>query len=366
MHGWSGRAAVPVLLAGLLAAGGCGSRPVTISRTASPAAVKARLLRIMQRWGATQAVVEETATGGPEPGTMVVRLDTAGGGAIRAQWTGPHGRTHLLVADDHQVVRYTAGAGHYTVEPAGSTEGDPRWLVGTGLVPFLNGARPLSVAFAGHTVTLRCQAALPGGPGIASLVFDPGSGRPLAWSATWTPAGSRTPETLHERVESFSAGSGLPAGTFEFTPPAGVQPAVEAQAPDGSFVRVTQGVVVPPAGSGLTLNTIITSGGSPPVLMLAYAGPDGRPLLVTEFAAATGPADPGGSGATPITIAGLPADTATLATGQAYIGFTWHGTRVWLEGTSGEVPALANAWLTALNQGSPGPAPASGTGNRPA
>jgi len=249
------------------------------------------------------------------------------------------GGTPVTTIDDGtNVWTYQSGGSQYAVQASLPTTGYGfRWLT-YDWATFLQSVRFLSSRSVHGGTQLTFRGTLAGS----------------AASGTLTVSSALNPErlvlhsanvTITQSVVSYQPGAVLASNTFQFLPPAGVTalnttPSVLASLTTAS-ASVSYSLVVPTVRAGMLLTgvRVVTSPVYGRELLMQYQGPNGGPVLMTEWQ--SGPKNPyPASSATDVVVNGRTVAERPLGDGGVYAAVTVAGTAVVVEGTSGAVAAM--------------------------
>lgn len=338
------------LLAVGVAAVGCGGGHPQASSDDAPATVQARLLRRLAQWKTTRAAVTETSAvaGGKAVIRNVTVTEQAGDGDFRERLSQATGST-LWLSNGHAMVAYANSSTVWLAPPPPPTQTGLFALVGPPLAQFVQAAKPVAVAAAGHhRQTLTLAGTIPGGAaGTLQVTFDWATNAPLELVAQWDH------QTVTETVQRFQNFTGS-TGFFDFSWPRRAlvvaEPALTVGGPLPTPPRLGFFPVLPPFSASVTLTDAATALYPRPVLLLTYTASDGSPLVLTEFAAGSAaPSGPAGVHLGSEAFGPIRVADGNLPDGQAFASFVIRGTEVWLEGGRGPVASLLASWLPGLS-----------------
>jgi hypothetical protein len=344
-----GRRAWSAVLTGGLLLAGCGSAVTPAgSRPTTPEAWQQQILRDAEAVHALSAelLVEVVGPGteGPESARILAR-----GHRLREDVLMADGREMTLIAAPGAVYTYVSGDVFYGQESALSPDDTGLTWLANGFAGFLRGIRFTSVKLQAGQLTATWTGMLPDQePATGQLTYSLRNHMPTGLSAR-IPADDTV---VRVSVRSYDPAPKFTAASFRFTPLPGTLPVNAASTVVAALQSAVQGVAypvqVPTAKSGLVLNqvSLVNSSTYGTEVLMELTGPDGTPVLLTEYAGHAKPPLP--AGASTATLGGRMVTEAQLAQGLAVV-WTGSGTTVLAEGNVANVVSLLDN-LTPVNK----------------
>lgn len=330
---WWGWVLMP--LVGVLTA--CGGLTTTASAGTAVTRWHTALLARAQTTHSLAAVIRATRSQGSVATSATAHVKTADR-RVYETVGGSSGSAVTTIDDGTNVWTYQSGGSQYAVQASLPTTGYGfRWLT-YDWPTFLQSVRFVSSRSVPGGSQLRFRGTLAG----------------AAASGTITVSNALNPKrlvlhaggvTITQEVLSYHPGAVLASTTFQFLPPSGATavnttPSVLAALTTASG-SLSYSLVVPTVRAGMLLSAVRVV--SSPVygreLLMQYQGPNGSPVLVTEWQ--SGPKNPyPASSATDVVVDGRTVAERALGEGGVYASVTVSGTAVVVEGTSGAVAAM--------------------------
>ena len=355
-----------MITGGALVLAGCGfSRPSAITHNSKPRTAANEILARMSSWKTIRAAVQETQGPGNYHGKTLDYEITSNlsNGQYVIHLKGSHPVS--VYVNTHETIWYLDHASHYSVL-AKLPSADMPWAVAGELPALIRRAQIVSVRVQGNLVTLDMSVPLPSSKDDtrAVFVFNTTSDMPQSFSLQ---LGKN--DVVKEVFSHFQVNPALPSGTFTFTPPRGVTPAISLTQ-TGTALSLAKSqlnfpIVLPPQAAGMTLDAINTGTNSKGrrFVILTFTARDSSSVLITEtLKQGSGVVLPSGVTSTVETVGPLSVAMANLPNNMAEAGFVDHKTQVVVEGNVSTVDSLLNEWgslpsLSATSSSAPTPSP---------
>ncbi len=340
---------------GALVIAGCGfSRPSAITHNSKPQAVAKEILARMSSWKRGRTTVQQTQGPKNSPGHTVNYEITSNlsNGQYVINLKGSHPVS--VYVNTHETIWYPQHATHYSVLAKLPTDDMP-WTVAGELPQLLKKAQIQSMRVKGNVVTLNMSVPLSSSQTKtpATFVFNTATDRPESFSLQL----GRN-HVVKEDFTHFQVNPSLASGTFTFTPPHGVTPAISVTK-TGTALNLAKSqlnfpIVLPPQGAGLTLDAINTGTNSKNqrFVILTFTAKNSSSVLVTESLKQGSTVKlPSGVSSTTETVGSLAVALANMPNHMVEAGFLDHKTQVIIEGNAATVDSLLNDWgnISSLN-----------------
>ncbi len=327
---------------------GCGlGHSGAITHNSKPNTVASEILARMSSWKDIRATVQETqGTAGHSGKTLNYDITSnVASGQYVIDLLGQH--PVGIYVNSHETIWYPQSASHYSVL-ANLPRSDAPWAIAAQLPKVLRSSHIQSMQMKGQHVSLAMTALLPSSHGRvnARLVYDTQTNTPTSFSV------QLGKQSITEKFSHFQVNPAVSSGTFRFSPPKGVTPAISITQ-TGTALSLAKSqlnfpIVLPPSALGLTLNAINTGTNAKGqrVVLLSFTAHDSSSVIITEMLnhGAT-PALPSSNlTSTTESVGALTVVVANLPDSMEEAVFVVHKTEVIVEGNASTVDTLLNQW----------------------